>query len=492
MLNAKDLENRILDKLRSVKIDNELIKEFRAETNAYERAGYLLSIIERAVSGIDILSDGGKRSKTVDPPFLFFNGELYQSVSFQLFRRCVRIYLQEMGMNSQDWLRFRNPIMSSAKEPVILTKFNRHPKYIAFKNCVVDFETLETKEFSPDIHVDYRLDYDFDLEQDCPRWKLFLEQVLPDPTYRTIIQQFFGLAFLDRYNNENKVEKALILVGEGSNGKSVIFETIMNIFGTRNMSNMDLNSLSKGGDEGQRNMAMLENKRFNYCSEEQIGKVIQRSDIFKTLVSGEPVYARRIGENSFRIDNLPFLVFNMNKLPKFNDDTHGLFRRLLIVPFSVIIPDELQDRRLPYKLKEERSGILKWLYDGYIDLKNNGFQFPSNMSTQRAILGFMNNQDSISGWIAKYGLRNRPKFGHINDAPKEELSTNLYRMYKKYCYREDLPAVTIHIWGRVMSEKGYEKRRSADGWYYIYYGDDDGIMLDDSMFKFQEGVSKIV
>lgn len=492
MLDLLELEKRLFNDFVSFDINRLSIQEFKSETNPYERAGLIQKIIGKVVSSLDILSDASHRSRSVDPPFLYFNGEVYQNVSFYLFRKCVREYLYSIGMKSQDWLRFKGHIMSAAKEPVMLKKFIRHPKYIGFSNCVVDFETLETLDFSPEIHIDNQMDYDFDLTQECPMWKEFLSQVLPNQTARAIIQQFFGLAFLDRYNNENKVEKALILVGEGSNGKSVIFETMMNVFGTRNISNMDLNSLSKGGDEGQRNMSMLENRRFNYCSEEQIGKVIQRSDIFKTLVSGEPIYARRIGENSFRIDNIPFLVFNMNKLPKFNDDTHGLYRRLLIVAFNIIIPDELQDRRLAHKLKDERAGILKWLYEGYSMLRANKFQFVTDKELEKVNMDFLESQDPVRAWITDLKIRSKPLYGCLTDEPQEMLSSDLYESYVRFCTRKNIASESIQGWGRSMNEKGFGRVRRSSGNCYIFYGDKGKVIMDTEMYEYKEGVSKIL
>lgn len=491
MLSLEDLEKRLFEEFKSYDLNILSIKEFQSETNGYDRAGLIQKIIKDVILSMNLISETDYSLKNNDPPFMYFNGEVYQRVSYTLFKKCVREYLYSIGMKSQDWLRFGRHILSAAKEPVLLRKFIRHPKYVGFSNCVVNFETLEVLDFSPDIHIDTQLDYDFDLNKDCPKWKEFLNQVLPSETARDVIQQFFGLAFLDRYNSENKVEKALILVGEGSNGKSVIFETMMNIFGTSSISNMDLNSLAKGGDEGQRNMAMLENKRFNYCSEEQIGRVIQRSDIFKTLVSGEPIYARRIQENAFRIDNIPFLVFNMNKLPKFNDDTHGLYRRILIVAFNVIIPDELQDKRLAYKLKEERAGILRWLYEGYQTLKANNFVFTTDEEMAKVNQEFLDSQDPVRGWLNEYNIRPRALYGYMDDRPQESLASDLYSSYLKYCELKQMPSESLQLWGRSMGEKGFKRRRTSEGNLYIFYGGDHEIEKDPDVFKLKEGVTKV-
>ena len=484
-MSLKELEKRLTKEFESIDVPKELLKALKKEENSYDRAGILMSITEYLADNANILTED--RARSVDPPLLYFNGKVYQYLDFNLFRKCIRLYLFSKGMTPKDWIRFINRIMQVAKEATMLKKFQPHPRYIAFQNCVVDFETFTPYKFTPDIHVTYQLDYDFDMEADCPIFKTFLKQVLPDKQSRRVIQQFFGLAFLDRYNNEHKVEKALILVGEGSNGKSVIFETLMNTLGSMNISNMDLASLAKGGDEGMRNMAMLEHKRFNYCSEEQIGKVIQRSDVFKTLVSGEPIYARRIGQNSFRITNLPFLVFNMNKLPQFNDDTHGLFRRLLIVGFTVIIPDELQDKQLAHKIRGERSGILRWLYEGYLDLKANDFIFDISAEMRRVALNVVKETSSLVGWEKDRRYRPRKTYGYINDDSQDINATDLYEDYKDFCKENDKTPITQAKFGREMIARGYNKERTMNGvCYTVYGGKNEKLVLDPELLKQRE------
>ena len=58
------------------------------------------------------------------------------------------------------------------------------------------------------------------------------------------------------------------------------------------------------------------------------------------------------------------LMANANKLPMFKDRTKGMLRRIYVIPMTVEIPEIRQDKTLPQKLKDERSGILNWMLDG--------------------------------------------------------------------------------------------------------------------------------
>ena len=85
---------------------------------------------------------------------------------------------------------------------------------------------------------------------------------------------------------------------------------------------------------------MIANKLVNYASEIS-GKL--ETSIFKQLVSGEPVEARLPYGKPFSITGYAKLIFNCNELPKDVEQTRGYFRRFLIIPFEVTIPEAEQD-----------------------------------------------------------------------------------------------------------------------------------------------------
>jgi putative DNA primase/helicase len=55
----------------------------------------------------------------------------------------------------------------------------------------------------------------------------------------------------------------------------------------------------------------------------------------------------------------------------------GIWRRLRLVPFEVIIPRAEQDPQLPSKLAAEADGILRWLIDGYAEWRSRGLANPA-------------------------------------------------------------------------------------------------------------------
>src|SRR5690606_17922094 len=150
--------------------------------------------------------------------------------------------------------------------------------------------------------------------------------------------EFLGYVFIKHGSKRLKEEKALILYGNGANGKSVFFEVVSALLGTENTSNFSLESLT---ETNSYNRAMIANKLVNYGSEIN-GKL--ESSFFKQLVSGEPIEARLPYGQPFTMKQYAKLIFNCNELPKDVEHTNAYFRRFLIIPFDVTIPPQEQDK----------------------------------------------------------------------------------------------------------------------------------------------------
>ena len=121
-----------------------------------------------------------------------------------------------------------------------------------------------------------------------------------------------------------KLEKCLLLFGAGANGKSVLFEVINSLLGSNNISNLSLGNLKE-----EHNRALIKNKLLNYGSEIR-GNI--EADIFKQLVSGEPIQARLKYGNTFIMRNYAKLAFNT--------------RPLRLVPLLLFFSNHLWDSNL--------------------------------------------------------------------------------------------------------------------------------------------------
>jgi putative DNA primase/helicase len=228
---------------------------------------------------------------------------------------------------------------------------------INLKNGTFELSSQGLRLREPDKNdfLTYQLDFDYDEKAECPLFKEFLDRVLPDKTLQAILAEYIGYIFIK--TEDLKLEKALLLYGTGANGKSVVFEVIYALLGGKeNVCNFSLENLTSANGYHR---AMLGGKLLNYATE--ISSKINES-IFKQLASGEPVEARVPYGDPFTLTNYGKMIFNCNLLPRTGDHSEAFYRRFIIIPFDVTIPEKEQDKQLANKIiSNELPGVLNWV-----------------------------------------------------------------------------------------------------------------------------------
>jgi phage/plasmid-associated DNA primase len=77
------------------------------------------------------------------------------------------------------------------------------------------------------------------------------------------------------------------------------------------------------------------------------------------------------------------LILATNNLPRFTDKTSGIWRRMLLMPFRVVVPeaDRVHGMDKPewWHQQGELPGILNWAIDGLRRLRQNGRFTTSNL-----------------------------------------------------------------------------------------------------------------
>ena len=409
----------------------------------------------------------------MDGRFWCFTGRIYERVSEKVLYEAYSLFVESLGVVAvmgnktlfQDCflqpVQIYNPLMPSFG-------------LVAFQNGVLDLGDMSLHDFSPKYHVTYMHPFRYDPKARCVKWQSFLREVLPDKSSRMILQMFLGLGLIERgsvykrVEGSDKVELCLLLVGAGSNGKSVIYETATGVYGCGRISGVSYDELTAPGDEGMRARRLIRDKVFNWVSDADSRTFGRRTGVFKKIVSGEPVTDRAIGEDVRENDRIPYLVFNINELPNPEDASLGFIRRLQFVSFDVVIPPERQNKALSFELIKEYPGIFNWLVRGARELRRRKFVFPSCERGRRRLIRVMANTSSTLAWTRALGLRESP-------VTKGELcvyihTSDLWGSYTKFCVDNDLERDSQTRFGRKLSELGYLKSRRSEGWYYRVYG----------------------
>ena len=116
----------------------------------------------------------------------------------------------------------------------------------------------------------------------------------------------------------------------------------------------------------------------------------------------------------------------------------AIWRRIRLVPFTVVIPPEDRDQHLIDKLKSELDGILAWMLRGCEEWRGLGVAAPSEVTD--ATETYRQSEDRLSGFIAEECL--------LDDLQQETRFAELYRRYREW-------AVRAGEHGEAMSSKAF-------------------------------------
>lgn len=322
---------------------------------------------------------------------------------------------------------------------------------INLKNGVLDL-SKGTPEFLPhDRGYGFLsvLPYEYNPEAKCPRFDQFMREITLNRQELTDnLLEFAGYAFA---NEDCERAKSMILVGEGSNGKSTFLDVLTRLAGNGAYSSIPLNKLTD-----EKYVANLVGKLFN-VTEETPRKAFLESSVFKTLVSGGDVEARHLYKAPFTMKNRAKLIMACNELPPSYDMTKGLLRRLIIVPFDASFEGDSQNIHIKHELYAELPGVLNRILEGYYRLRDNK-NFTESTLIRDEIQEYQEDNDAIYQFYHE-------KIDMSNDKAFLE-STDLYNAYLSFC-KENGIKYELALTGFIMKLKRYihdiKKRKRRRG-----------------------------
>lgn len=359
-----------------------------------------------------------------------YNGTFWAEIDKDEFQKFLGEAAEKMGVrwdNAQDY-QFREQLFKQflATEYLSIPTGDQKKVLINLLNGTFEISPQGTKlrPFDRSDFITYQLPFEYNPQEKAPLFEAYLNKVLPDKERQRVLAEYLGFVFIKHGSNALKEEKALILYGKGANGKSVFFEVVNALLGPDNVSSYSLQSLTN--DNGYFR-AKLANKLVNYSSE--INGNLEAS-IFKQLVSGEPVEARLPYGQPFILKQYAKLIFNCNELPKDVEHTNAYFRRFLIIPFDVTIPEPEQDKNLHTKIiDKELSGVFNWVLDGLNRLLEQK-RFSVCEAAQRAVEQYKIESDSVQMFLNENEYK--------GSATYYKLIKDLYPDYRAFCYEDGM------------------------------------------------------
>jgi putative DNA primase/helicase len=282
----------------------------------------------------------------------------------------------------------------------------------------------------------------------CPLWIAFLKRVTNDDTELiAFLQRFLGYC-LTGYVNEHVL---VFLFGTGANGKSVFVSTVTGIFNDYAVAApMDM-FLESRLDRHPTEIAKLKGARLVVAHETQKGRRWDEAKI-KNLTGGDRLPARFMRGDFFDFRPTHKLLIDGNHKPSLRNVDEAIKRRILLVPFTVQIPEAERDTELANKLKAEWPAILRWMVDGCLEWRRVGLRVPDVV--RRATDDYLADQDTFAQWADEWLTADPRAF---------TLTRTLFKSWKQWCEERNLTPGTETAFADSLKDRGYEHHRKTSG-----------------------------
>ena len=267
-------------------------------------------------------------------------------------------------------------ILKVIKSAVVTNKlFNVNP-VINFINGTLEIEPeIKFREHRHEDCCTYCLDYPYNPTAHSNEWISFLDTVTNhDDKKICLLQELSGYVLFP----DNRLQKCAVLIGSGANGKSVFLNVLTKIFGSANVSNVEMSSLSQDFQ-----VIQLMNSMLNISAETRTN-VAGAESKFKQITAGDEISACYKGKDYITFRPRAKMFLACNEYVKSSDTTEGWTRRFCFIDFPMHFveipnpdnPEELPiDRDIETRLTstENLSAIFNWVLQGYIMLRNCGY-----------------------------------------------------------------------------------------------------------------------
>lgn len=284
----------------------------------------------------------------------------------------------------------------------------------------------------------------------CPRFMAFLNRIFADDQELIrFMQKALGYSLTGAVTEQ----VFFLCYGTGANGKSTLMELVSLALGDYALAAPPGLLLAKKHDGHPTDIADLFGSRFTHTSEVKTDAKFDEQRI-KSFTGGDTLKARRMREDFWAFQPTHKIWVSTNHKPEVQDSSHGFWRRVRMIPFTVTIPEKEKDPHLLRKLRAELPGILNWMIAGCLAWQAEGLG--TCVAVEKATADYRAESDSMADFVEE-----RCDCG----AAYEVQSTVLYQAYVAWANTRKERPESIKAFGERIRELGYRPRKASTMFY---------------------------
>ena len=328
---------------------------------------------------------------------------------------------------------------------------------ISFANGTLHIDTKTGKgTLKPHSKSDYttvKLPYRNESDAKYEEWRKFLDDITGgDKEVQKVLQEFAGYALLPTC----QFQKALMLIGGGSNGKSIFTNILSAMLGGIGDGRGYISAAEPSKFAKDFRLMPFKTSWLNISSDTETD-LRGGEGVFKKIVAGEVLEDSYKHKNPFPFKTRTKLIMCCNGMPTVNDTSDGFMRRWLIVnlqqryvereDFKPGSKDKILDPYLEEKLMEELPGIFNWALEGLQRLlAQNGF---TKTKEQKKLLNeFRRANNAVYSFVED----TQENFYEENGEGKEVKRSEIFDNYVKWTVNcQELPICRRRFYSNLRS-----------------------------------------
>ncbi len=337
----------------------------------------------------------------------------------------------------------------SVTPEIIVTsdEFDSDPLLLNCPNGTIDLRTGKLQRHSPADRITLSIMTPYDAAAECPVFLAFIDRIMGGNQALTgYLQRLIGY-FL---TGSIKEQVFSVWIGVGCNGKSTLGNVLLELLGEYGgtaggelllqRQNQDLSVLSS--------LASLRGKRFALVSELDDGERLSEARV-KSITGGDPITAKYYHRDPFSYFPQFKPVLLGNHRPVIRGTDPGIWRRIHLLLFGVIIPPEEKDLDLPDKLSKELPGILSWAVQGCLQWQKQGLNPP--MEVLSATAEYRKGENVFQQWLDECCIESH----HATTSSKDLLDS-----YTEFSGNKNYSNIKL---GKALKEQGFVSRQDSRG-----------------------------
>ena len=328
-------------------------------------------------------------------------------------------------------------------EVIVLPEdLDKNPWLLNTETGTLDLKTLKLTPHDQGDLITAVTGTGYKVEAECPRWMKFLDEIFGgDDEIIEFVQRAVGYSL----TGSTREQVIFLCWGDGANGKSTFLfaleKALADYAANTPFDTFDSGNKSSTGNE----LARLKGKRLVIAIEAENERTLAEARV-KSVTGGDRITCRFLYGEFFEYDPEFKIWLAVNHKPIIRGTDHGMWRRIILLPFTQSFRGAQDDKNLRDVLTLELPGVLAWAVRGLAKWADTGLRVPEKL--MEATRAYRAEMDVVAQFLEEC----------CEDDPKGSVLTrDLYNRYSYWSKDYGERLLTHRSFSLELARRGYAK-----------------------------------